>query len=407
MKKYISYKKFVYVVISLSIIIVSGIFWLYLNFIHSNKIEDSIKKDTSIMTELIFQNLYTVMKSGGDKEYIDNTIKDLEKKIPHIKIDVIQNMKDMSNDAIKNSFITKKLEISKKGSDVQFITPILFKEECLICHKTSKIDDVAGVIIVEHSILDVKISFKEIIIMTIILLIILILVFFNTWFYFLKRYFIAPIDSLISQISKHQTFKDSETKILIDSKNKEIKFLEKVFNTKNEELFDSYNKLEVSSYTDTLTGIFNRKKFDEYSNLTLNNAKRNNIPFSIVMIDLNKFKPINDTYGHHIGDKILILFSQTIKETIRETDYFFRMGGDEFCLILNNTDMTGANIIINKLQKKLSNTNYVEKTIIINIYASFGISQYGIDGDTIGELIKIADNRMYENKRDSRKKETI
>ena len=115
------------------------------------------------------------------------------------------------------------------------------------------------------------------------------------------------------------------------------------------------------------------------------------------MIDLNKFKPINDTYGHHIGDKILILFSQTIKETIRETDYFFRMGGDEFCLILNNTDMTGANIIINKLQKKLSNTNYVEKSIIINIYASFGISQYGIDGDTIGELIKIADNRMYEN----------
>ena len=186
-----------------------------------------------------------------------------------------------------------------------------------------------------------KISFKEIIIMTIILLIILILVFFNTWFYFLKRYFIAPIDSLISQISKHQTFKDSETKILIDSKIKEIKFLEKVFNTKNEELFDSYNKLELSSYTDTLTGIFNRKKFDEYSNLTLNNAKRNNIPFSIVMIDLNKFKPINDTYGHHIGDKILILFSQTIKETIRETDYFFRMGGDEFCLILNNTDMTG------------------------------------------------------------------
>ena len=79
MKKYISYKKFIYIVISLSIVIVSGIFWLYLSFIHSNKIEDSIKKDTSIMTELIFQNLYTVMKSGGDKKSIGNTIKDLEK----------------------------------------------------------------------------------------------------------------------------------------------------------------------------------------------------------------------------------------------------------------------------------------------------------------------------------------
>ena len=97
-------------------------------------------------------------------------------------------MKDISNDTIKNSFITKKLEISQKGSNVQFITPILFKEECLICHKTSAIDDVAGVMLVEHSILDVKISFKEIMIMTLILFIIVILVFFNAWFYFSNNY---------------------------------------------------------------------------------------------------------------------------------------------------------------------------------------------------------------------------
>ena len=225
MKEYISYKRFTYIVISLSIFIISGIFFIYINFMHSNKIEESIKKDSSVMTQLIFQNLYTVMKSGGDKESIDRTIKDLERRIPHIKINVIQNMENISSDPIKNSFKTKESEIFQKGSDVQFITPILFKEECLMCHKTSRIDDVAGAIFVEHSILDVKISFKEIINMTIILFIIVILVLFNSWFYFLKKYFISPIDSLIHQISKHQTHKDSKTKILIDSKIKEIKFL--------------------------------------------------------------------------------------------------------------------------------------------------------------------------------------
>jgi hypothetical protein len=75
MKKYISYKKFIYVVMFSSIIIISGLFLLYTSLIHSNSIKESIKEDSNVMTELIFQNLYTVMKSGGDKELLDNTIK--------------------------------------------------------------------------------------------------------------------------------------------------------------------------------------------------------------------------------------------------------------------------------------------------------------------------------------------
>ncbi len=279
------------------------------------------------------------------------------------------------------------------------MAPILFTQECLSCHTKSQLNDVAGVIFMEHSILDVKLSFQEIIFMTFILFIIVIFVFFNIWVYFLKKYFINPIQDLISQISIHQTHNDSKTKILIDSKIREIKFLEEVFNLKNEELFKSYNKLKKSNYTDSLTGVFNRKKFDEYSIITINNAKRNDIPFSIIMIDLNKFKPINDTYGHHIGDDILILFSQTIKKTIRETDYFFRLGGDEFCLILNNTDITGANIIVKKLQEKLLKTKFIKDDIKIEISASFGIAQYIVDGNNIDELIKMADFRMYENKK--------
>lgn len=399
MKKYISYKKFIYVVVFLSIIIISGLFLLYTSLIHSNSIKESIKEDSNVMTELIFQNLYTVMKSGGDKELLDNTIKNLEKKVSHIKVNIVQKADDTSSEIIKNSFLTKKSEISQKDLDIQFITPILFKQECLQCHTTSKVDDVAGVIFIEHSLLDVKLSFKEILLMTSILFIIVIFVFFNIWVYFLKKYFINPIESLISQISQHQTHKDSKTKIFIDSKIKEVKFLEKVFNLKNEELFKSYNKLKKSNYTDSLTGVFNRKKFDEYSIITINNAKRNDIPFSIIMIDLNKFKPINDTYGHHIGDDILILFSQTIKNTIRETDYFFRLGGDEFCLILNNTDTTGANIIVKKLQEKLLKTKFIKDDIKIEISASFGIAQYIVDGNNIDELIKMADFRMYENKK--------
>ena len=407
MNNYISYKKFIYIVIFLSIVIISGFFLLYTSFIHSNSIKESIKEDSNVITELIFQNLYTVMKSGGNKELLDNTIKNLETKISHIKINIVQKADDTSNEIVKNSFLTKKSEISQKDLDIQFINPILFKQECLQCHKTSQVDDVAGVIFIEHSLLDVKLSFKEILLMTFILFVIIILVFFNIWTYFLKKYFINPIESLISQISQHQPHKDSKTQIFIDSKIKEVKFLEKVFNRKNEELFKSYNKLKKSNHTDSLTGVFNRKKFEEYSLITLNNSKRNDVPFSITMIDLNKFKPINDTYGHHIGDNILILFAKIIKKNIRETDYLFRLGGDEFCLILNNTDTLGANIIVKKLQEKLLKTKFIKDDIKIEINASFGIAEYKIDGNDIDELIKKADFRMYENKKKAHNYENI
>ena len=401
MENNISYNTFIYRIIYLGIFIILGVFIMYIIFIHSNTIKQSIKKDTNVITELVFQNLYTVMKSGGNKEVLDDTIENLSKKIPELKIDVIQNPDNTSSEIVKNSFITKKVELIQKDLNVQFVAPILFTQECLQCHSNSKANDVAGVIFMEHSILDVKLSFNDILLMTFVLFVIIILVFFFIWFYSIKRHFINPIENLISQVSNHKTHKDSKTKIVVSSKIREIKFLEEVFNTKNTELFKSYNELRKSNFTDSLTGIYNRKKFDEYSNLTLNNAKRTNIPFSIVMIDLNKFKPINDTYGHHIGDDVLILFSKTIKKHIRNTDYLFRLGGDEFCLILNNTDSIGANNIVKKLQEILLETKFIKDNIKININASFGIAEYKVHGNNIDELIKVADFRMYENKKTS------
>ena len=97
----------------------------------------------------------------------------------------------------------------------------------------------------------------------------------------------------------------------------------------------------------------------------------------------------------------MILFSKTIKKHIRNTDYLFRLGGDEFCLILNNTDSIGANNIVKKLQEILLETKFIKDNIKININASFGIAEYKVHGNNIDELIKVADFSMYENKKTS------
>lgn len=378
MKKTITYNKFIRKVILLSTLSTIILFILYGNFIQSNSIEKSIKADTNIMAKLIFQNLYTVMKAGGDKELLDGTIKKIESDIPHININIIKE-NDNKNEIVNTAFKTKEMQILNQNKTLQFVTPILFKQECLHCHSKAQVDDVAGVILIDHSILDIKISLKEIISMVIILFLLIILVFFTTWIYFLKKYFIEPINNLIHEISSHKTYKDLKSNIVIDTNIREIKLLEKAFNTKNKALYASTNKLEKASNKDHLTGIYNRKKFNEYSTLLLNDAQRYNHTFCVVLIDLNKFKPINDTYGHSIGDKVLIFFTQVIKKS-----------NDE------------AKIIVQKLQDKFKTIKFIEGNINLNISASYGIAQYGIDGKKIEELIKIADTRMYENKKDRR-----
>ena len=170
MKKAITYNKFIQKVIFLSTIFIIILFLLYGNFIQSKSIEKSIKEDSNVITNLIFENLYTVMKMGGDKELIEHTIKKIKNNISYANINIITE----KNSAVEEVFITKKAKINNFDKTLQFQTPILFKQECLQCHQNSKIGDIAGVVIIDYSIFDIKISLKDILIMLFILFILII-----------------------------------------------------------------------------------------------------------------------------------------------------------------------------------------------------------------------------------------
>lgn len=404
MKRYISYNKFVRNTILMSIFIVISLFVLYGTYIQSSSIQKSMKDDTKIMSDLVFQNLYTIMKNGGDKKLLDETINTLEDEIPNVNIRLIRDIDDSENQLVKSTFLSKKPDIIRQLDHLAFTTPIMYKSECLKCHSNGKIGEVAAVTIIEHPILDIKISLKEILLMASILFALIIIVFFIIWYYFLNKYFVSPIKTLVEQIDNNSDHNDLKNKIFIDTSIDEIKHLENAFNKQNKELLKSYKKLEDQSNTDALTGIYNRKKFDEYTEVFLNYAKRYENTFSLVVIDLNKFKPINDTYGHDIGDKVLIFFSKTISNLIREVDFFFRTGGDEFILILPNTKYQQAEEIVKKIKEELSNTSFKDGSLNLQIEASFGISQYLPEVNNITSMIKEADEKMYEDKKDNARK---
>ncbi|MBF0118470.1 MAG: diguanylate cyclase [Desulfobacterales bacterium] len=157
-------------------------------------------------------------------------------------------------------------------------------------------------------------------------------------------------------------------------------------------------ELAYLAFHDTLTGLYNRKAFMERLRETLLQAKRFNIEKAILYIDLDKFKQVNDTYGHEIGDKLLIEVASRLRASLRDVDYICRLGGDEFTIILNNIYESRPEKVAERITEKISLPYHIDGHTIDFISSSIGISEYPKDGINIETLIRTADTAMYENK---------
>ncbi len=168
-------------------------------------------------------------------------------------------------------------------------------------------------------------------------------------------------------------------------------------------LEEQAKSLRYKANHDNLTGLPNRSFFKETLDYAMKKAKRTGERIAMYYIDLDHFKSINDTYGHDVGDEVLIKFSKKIKAILRESDMFARIGGDEFVIIVNEvTDTETLVDISNKLIKA------IEKPCILTtktfyLQCSIGISIYPNDGLYLDEILKNADLAMYKAKKETRK----
>jgi diguanylate cyclase (GGDEF)-like protein/PAS domain S-box-containing protein len=156
-------------------------------------------------------------------------------------------------------------------------------------------------------------------------------------------------------------------------------------------------KLYQQTITDPLTGIFNRRYFDEQLAMEFTRATRYRRPFSVIIIDIDGFKQANDMFGHPYGDRMLQKATESFQRVLRQGDTVYRYGGDEFALILPETAREGAIEVTDRLKEMFS--RYVhgeEKRIRLSL--SIGIANYPEDGNDEKELIGAADRRMYLSK---------
>ncbi|QOG13183.1 GGDEF domain-containing protein [Arcobacter sp. FWKO B] len=166
-------------------------------------------------------------------------------------------------------------------------------------------------------------------------------------------------------------------------------------------------QLEKSARTDPLTGLYNRKYLEESIDKMVKQANRSKINYGILMVDIDYFKMINDTYGHDVGDEAIRVIAQTLIENTRESDIVVRFGGEEFIVLLYNCDSTYIKDIAEKIRiafaaKKIKAGNgYFNKTV------SIGGAMYPEHGDTFWKSIKYADMALYEAKESGRDRVVI
>ena len=159
---------------------------------------------------------------------------------------------------------------------------------------------------------------------------------------------------------------------------------------------------------DDLTGLYNRRYINERLPLDIKYSKISENPLSIIMVDIDFFKKINDNYGHVNGDKVLMDFSNLVLKSIRSNiDWIGRYGGEEFIIVLKDTDLKNTYFVAEKIRKKLENTTFKYDDININITASFGIysiSDYDIE---FSDLLLKVDKNLYEAKAKGRNRTII
>ena len=157
-------------------------------------------------------------------------------------------------------------------------------------------------------------------------------------------------------------------------------------------------EVERLSEIDKLTGIYNRRKLDEYMESELNRAKRYHQPLSFMILDIDHFKNINDTYGHPVGDSTLQTLAKILTDNLRKSDILGRYGGEEFLIICPETDNNQTALLAEKLRACVENTLFDD---IKNMTISIGVAEFKGE-NTVKELLSRADRALYQAKHNGR-----
>lgn len=218
----------------------------------------------------------------------------------------------------------------------------------------------------------------------------------------LNKSLLLPVEKITESINLHTG--DEENMMIPDQGSKEIHILVNAFNNMRKQIHHRQMVLEFQAMHDSLTGLPNRALLQDRLEQTIHQAERNQSKMSLLLLDLDRFKEINDTLGHPVGDIVLRRVSKRLEACLRATDTVARLGGDEFAIITNYSDHSQIESFIKRIVKDIERVITVEDQKLY-IGLSIGVASYPKDGLDADTLIQHADIAMYSAKRENKNQE--
>ena len=207
---------------------------------------------------------------------------------------------------------------------------------------------------------------------------------------------VIPILDVDGDVTEYIAVRHDITEL--EETKEQLRNINKAMKNKVDELYSMTNSLEEKAHRDNLTGINNRDSFEMLFSKEIKTARSNSASLSLVMLDIDNFKDINDTFGHQAGDNILIEIAHLIEKNIKPNDIFARWGGEEFVLLLPKTSLDGGFAFAQKLRDIIANHTFSYKEVIT---ASFGVAELDI-GDDKSTFFHKADKALYAAKTNGR-----
>ena len=215
----------------------------------------------------------------------------------------------------------------------------------------------------------------------------------------LRKKLLIPIESLTQAISSFKVGDKHEKPTIFY--NDEVGLMTQKFHSMKTNLDEKFEALKQLALTDPLTQIKNRRAFFDISKEYLKLSTRNTFHLSLLILDIDFFKKVNDIYGHVIGDEVLKYLVNTVKISLREADIFARYGGEEFVILLPETKLDGAVIVAESIRLLIESTPFQDKDLYINITVSIGVKEF-TNEENMSALIDNADRLLYLAKENGR-----
>ena len=411
MKAYTTYKRLIAKTVVLSLLASLAIAFVYGIYIKQRAIDQLARVDARKTSRLAFEALYSAMEKGWSKRELDSIILRLNQVEPNMHISayrspiVAELFGDRKHDkqirehdpVVARAMLGE--EILSGDEEIRYLYPIVVKQECISCHTNAKIGDVNGVLDVRFPVANLKISLTTMVNSFIIFFVFFTILIFAILYFRLNTLLVQPINQFIGLIQEIINKNDMAKRVSLKTKILEVKNIENFFNKMLDSIQDYYEKLQELSDRDYLTGLYNRRKFEEFLSYEILRSLRHQHKFTVIMIDLDNFKYINDTYGHASGDLVLKEVTDIFKHNLRNADILARLGGDEFAIILPETPYENGYVVIEKLRSRLESATISLMIDQISLTASFGIAEYPEQGESIESLLTGSDLAMYKAKK--------